>query len=319
MQLEELAEVYGSRSTTPVENKRQSMNPFERIRKRKSVPSPIAIPSILESGVESAALTTGSVMFNDGVQTPPVPTIPRPPSPSPDHTSTKSNTGSSEENRDHTPLASPKTPQNETEDLIHLKVTDPSLAGFSSVPATPCKSNSVYFKDLPALPSLSLLPLPDAYELPGSILLPNQGFDLHGVVADITSSVASTSSSRSTRSSLDGRSSTQTKSPPSLSVASSPIQDKSDMLKVFGHREGKRPSTPQNTKSFNDMTIQELMQILPECQTTLIQTNWIPAMNQRLKSVEGTMERTADLQDRQNRDVGEVSTPCPIQLLVDIC
>ncbi|KAL9109654.1 MAG: hypothetical protein Q9227_005691 [Pyrenula ochraceoflavens] len=300
VQLEELAEVYRTRTPTPVEGKRASMNPFDRIRKRKSAPPPIAIPLIPEGGsdVDSAAVTTGSVL-SGGRETPPVPPSLRSVTPVPVHKPNTTNNEISEDNLIRTPLASPKTPNYDVDLFLDVKITSRSSSIFQSASATPSKTNSLV-RALPKGSDLPLAPLDQVYELPGSLLLPNQGFDFPNLVPDHLSVIASSRSSQSSRSSSEDRSSTRTKSPPTSSVNSSPVQEKSDMLgKVFGNKEEKRRASLPEVTSLASLSIDELMRVLPLCDSSRVHNEWGPAMRRQLDHFKGDLQRSAESKEQQ--------------------
>ncbi|KAL9625093.1 MAG: hypothetical protein Q9160_000822 [Pyrenula sp. 1 TL-2023] len=343
VQVEVLAEEYGCSPTEPKEKRSSMINLFEKKRKRKSAPPPLAISLAQQGFVESAVTTGESIGSSEEVRTPPVPKLPQSPlrsvssplvtmwkrrdkeeCPATDRDSTEVQIGEVQGHDNTSPPvseisendtrkndggprrqdsradtlvvtlagarrstpSSPLTPQAERDSYMHPQLhrqhslhlhIQPTSPGGSFLP-TPLE------KALPPLPpdSIEVIKhLLEPIELPGSILLPNQGFDFQSLVPDQLS--VTTVKSTSSESSDDGGSiysRTTSGSLPSLSVDSSP---ENKMGKFTSPQKNDRQiliTAP--VESLENMDMEQLLNELPNYTSSTVSTMWLPTMKTRV-------------------------------------
>lgn len=365
IQVEVLAEEYGYSPTEPKEKRSSMINLFEKKRKRKSAPPPLAISLAQHGFVESAVTTGESIGFSEEVRTPPVPKLP--PSPlrsvssplvttwsrrdkvecpatdrdsievqigevkGPESTSPPVSVSETSENhtqendggprrqdaradalvvtlagaRRSTP-SSPLTPRTERDSYMHPQMyrqhslhlhIQPTSPGGRFLP-TPLE------KALPPLPSDSIeviKHLLGPVELPGSILLPNQGFDFPSLVPDqLSVTTAKSTSSESTDDGSSIYSRTTSGSIPSLSSGSSP---ENKMGKFTSPQKNDRQMLiTAPVESMENMDMEQLLNELPNYTSSTVSTVWLPTMKvqvakeiQQRQSLEDKVKRITQL------------------------
>lgn len=141
-------------------------------------------------------------------------------------------------------------------------------------------------------------PLP--IELPGSILLPSQGFPQADPpvtpARDKIQARPRDESRRSSTPSLDTSSTTETDMDIFKHLTSPPKQS---------HRANTSSSAPVNStsKPFTAMSVEELMQCLPDLTMSVVSHNWVPAMEGELKRIKSLLQEAAEVRLESQTDM----------------
>ncbi|KAF7502909.1 hypothetical protein GJ744_004814 [Endocarpon pusillum] len=139
-------------------------------------------------------------------------------------------------------------------------------------------------------------------ELPGSILLPSQGFpQTNPPIAPARDHFKTFACDESRRSST-----------PSLDYSSSTTDSDMDMLKNLtspSKRAGRANTfdAPQGIKASKPipaMSADELMKCLPELNMSIISHSWVPAMENELKRIKALLQEAAEVQVQNQADLG---------------
>jgi hypothetical protein len=180
-------------------------------------------------------------------------------------------------------------------------VSSYSVAGqarvYTSMPGTP-STPEPKFKSEPV-------------ELPGSLLLPSQGFP---------QSEPPVTPARQTfgRSYSGGSSSSTLSSTPGLSTGSTVTVTEMDVWKSLSPKKKEvKPTTssastipvPKIGKPFSAMTAEELVQCLPQCNPSTICNTWVPAMLRELQKIKSLLQDALEIKVNGNvelRDFGAV-------------
>src|SRR3984957_8482064 len=170
-------------------------------------------------------------------------------------------------------------------------VSSYSVAGqarvYTSMPGTP-STPEPKFKSEPA-------------ELPGSLLLPSQGFP---------QSEPPVPPARQTFGrSYSGGSSSTLSSTPGLSTCSTVTVTEMDVLKSLSPKKREvKPTTssacttsvPKIGKPFSAMTAEELVQCLPQCSPSTICNTWVPAMLRELQKIKSLLQDALEIKVNGN-------------------
>lgn len=154
------------------------------------------------------------------------------------------------------------------------------------------RKRSAVFVNRPQTPTTPDQTTPLPVELPGSILLPSQGFSqADPPVTPARDKFQAPSSEVSTRSSvpsLDTSSTTDTEMDMFKNLTSP--QKRSHRSKTFSSSPTKSTSKP-----FTAMSAEELMRCLPHLNMSVITGNWAPAMEVELKRIKGLLQGAAEV------------------------
>lgn len=147
-------------------------------------------------------------------------------------------------------------------------------------------------------------------ELPGSLLLPSQGFP--------QTEPPVTPARQTFRRSYSGGSSSTLSSTPGLSTGSAVTATEMDVLKSFSPKKKEaKPSTSSASttsvlkigKPFSAMTAEELIQCLPQCSPSTICNTWVPAMLREHQKIKSLLQDALEIKvngDVELRDFGAV-------------
>lgn len=166
----------------------------------------------------------------------------------------------------------------------------------ASVPGTPATPDS----------KVNLQPV----ELPGSLLLPSQGFP--------QSEPPVTPSRQTFERSYSDESSSVWSCTPELSTCSTVTASDMDVLRSFSPKKVTKSniSSPATAsvhkigKPFSAMTAEDLIQCLPHCSPSMITNTWVPAMLREHRKIKNLLQDAADIKMDANaelRDLGAVS------------
>lgn len=152
---------------------------------------------------------------------------------------------------------------------------------------------------------------PQAVELPGSLLLPSQGFP--------QSEPPVTPSRHTFERSYSDESSSIWSSTPELSACSTVTALDMDVLRSFSPKKKPTKSSISSQsaasvhkigKPFSAMTAEDLIQCLPECSPSMIANTWVPAMVREHRKIKNLLQEAATIKMDANaelRDLGAVS------------
>jgi hypothetical protein len=180
-------------------------------------------------------------------------------------------------------------------------VSSYSVAGqarvYTSMPGTP-STPEPKFKSEPA-------------ELPGSLLLPSQGFP--------QSEPPVTPARQTFGRSYSGGSSSTLSSTPGLSTCSTVTVTEMDVLKSLSPKKREvKPTTssacttsvPKIGKPFSAMTAEELVQCLPQCSPSTICNTWVPAMLRELQKIKSLLQDALEIKVNGNVELRDFGAVC---------
>jgi hypothetical protein len=180
-------------------------------------------------------------------------------------------------------------------------VSSYSVAGqarvYTSMPGTP-STPEPKFKSEPA-------------ELPGSLLLPSQGFP--------QSEPPVTPARQTFGRSYSGGSSSTLSSTPGLSTCSTVTVTEMDVLKSLSPKKREvKPATssacttsvPKIGKPFSAMTAEELVQCLPQCSPSTICNTWVPAMLRELQKIKSLLQDALEIKVNGNVELRDFGAVC---------
>jgi hypothetical protein len=166
---------------------------------------------------------------------------------------------------------------------------------YTSMPGTPSTPESKF----------NLQPV----ELPGSLLLPSQGFP--------QSEPPVTPSRQTFEDRYSDESSSTSSSTPGLSTCSTVTAPDMDVLRSFSPKKRATKSTmssPSITsvhkigKTISAMTAEELIQCLPECSPAMIAHTWVPTMLREYQKVKSLLQDAAEIKMDANTELRDLST-----------
>jgi hypothetical protein len=176
-----------------------------------------------------------------------------------------------------------------------------SVAGqariYTSMPGTP-STPEAKFKSEPV-------------ELPGSLLLPSQGFP--------QSEPPVTPARQTFGRSYSGASSSTLSPTPGLSTCSTVTATEMDVLKSFSPmKKEAKPTTssasttsvPKIGKPFSAMTAEELIQCLPQCSPSTIYNTWVPAMLREHQKIKNLLQDASEIKANGNVELKEFGAVC---------
>lgn len=169
----------------------------------------------------------------------------------------------------------------------------------------PCVCASV--QETPSAPNQKFIPQP--VELPGSLLLPSQGFPQSEPPVTPPRQIYE-------RHCSDDAISTRC-STPGLSTCSTLSSGNMDVLKAFSPKKKAAKSTTSSTsnqsfskigKPFSAMTAEELIHCLPECSPVVIANLWVPAMVREHEKIKVLLQDAAFVKMDANVELKEFKT-----------
>jgi hypothetical protein len=184
---------------------------------------------------------------------------------------------------------------------------------------SPAKRVAV-FANRPQTPPTPQQTTPLPVELPGSILLPSQGFPQQDPpVTPARDKFRGRPSDESERSST-----------PSLDFSSSTTDGEMDLFKNFTSpqkRSGRantlsRAPVNRTSKPFTAMSAEELMECLPELNMSVVNHSWVPAMEKELKRIKALLQNAAEAQLQSQADLGSfgmVIISSPPEITTNFC
>lgn len=171
--------------------------------------------------------------------------------------------------------------------------------------------------EAPAIPKQQRHSPPTIFELPGSLLLPSQGFSQLYPPATPTRPIFLNQDPNET----------DVASTPSLSTPSSDSEaDDMDFLRSLAppsrrmtqtHTRGRGNSAAHPvipTKPFTAMSVEELLQCLPKLSSDVIANHWIPAMEQKLLEIKIMLKQATEIDHTSQKhleQIDKVGAPHP--------
>jgi hypothetical protein len=199
-----------------------------------------------------------------------------------------------------------------------MKTANPAVRAMTPARASPPVSRysvtgraRVYasMPETPATPESN--PSVQPVELPGSLLLPSQGFP--------QSEPPVTPSRQTFGRSYSDESSSTLCSTPGLSTCSTATAAEMDVLRSFSPKKKPTKSTTSSAsthsvhkigKPFSAMTAEELIQCLPECSSTMIVNTWVPAMLREYQKIKKLLQDASDVQMDTNTELRDFGAVC---------
>jgi hypothetical protein len=148
-------------------------------------------------------------------------------------------------------------------------------------------------------------------ELPGSLLLPSQGFP--------QSEPPVTPARQTFGRSYSGESSSTLSSTPGLSTGSAVTATEMDVLRSFSPKKKEaKPTTssasttsvPKIGKPFSAMTAEELIQCLPQCSPSTICNAWVPAMLREHQKIKSLLQDALEIKVNGNVELRDFGAVC---------
>lgn len=148
-------------------------------------------------------------------------------------------------------------------------------------------------------------------ELPGSLLLPSQGFP--------QSEPPVTPSRQKFYRSYSDESSSSLSSTPGLSTCSTVTATRMDVLKNFSPKMMTTKSTTSSVskmsihrigKPFSAMTVEELIHCLPECSPAMIANTWVPAMLREYQKTKTLLQDASEIKVDANAELKDLGVVC---------
>lgn len=215
-------------------------------------------------------------------------------------------------------IRTPLTPRT----LWSTTTTSPAVREMTPGKASPPTSRyntagrSFVYTSLPATPSTPNQKFAaEPVELPGSLLLPSQGFP------QSLPPITPPRKAIKRRSSEESSSSSSTLcSTPGLSTTSSSSSGEMEVLKTFSPIHKGQKATPTSTmstisvnkigKPFSTMTAEELVQCLPDCSPAVISNMWVPAMIREHQKIKALLQETVKTGSDANANLSTFGTVC---------
>ena len=148
-------------------------------------------------------------------------------------------------------------------------------------------------------------------ELPGSLLLPSQGFP--------QSEPPVTPARQTFGRSYSGESSSTLSSTPGLSTGSAVTATEMDVLRSFSPKKKEaKPTTssasttsvPKIGKPFSAMTAEELIQCLPQCSPSTTCNTWVPAMLREHQKIKSLLQDALEIKVNGNVELRDFGAVC---------
>jgi hypothetical protein len=196
-----------------------------------------------------------------------------------------------------------------------MNTTNVAVTPSRTSPPVSCNSMAGQARVYTSMPGTPSTPEPkfksEPVELPGSLLLPSQGFP--------QSEPPVTPARQTFGRSYSGTSSSTLSPTPALSTCSTVTATEMDVLKSFSPmKKEAKPTTssasttsvPKIGKPFSAMTAEELIQCLPQCSPSTIYNAWVPAMLREHQKIKNLLQGASEIKTNGNVELRDFSAVC---------